>query len=113
MELRPAAEADWPAIWPFFAEIVRAQETYAYDPDLTSAQARALWYEPPPWQVVVAVESGQVLGTAKAGPNRPGPGGHVATASFMVADRARGKGVGRALGEYVIAWCTAQGFRAI
>ena len=52
--------------------------------------ARDLWVEPPPGVTVVAVsDDGVVLGSAKAGPNRPARGSHVATASFMVAERAR------------------------
>ena len=42
-----------------------------------------------------------------------GPGSHVATASFMVAAEARGQGVGRALGEAVIARAKAAGYRAM
>ena len=47
------------------------------------------------------------------GPNRPGRGGHVGTASFMVSGAARGRGVGRRLAEYVVQWHRDQGFRAI
>jgi GNAT superfamily N-acetyltransferase len=54
-----------------------------------------------------------VLGSAKAGPNRPGRGAHVATASFMVDPAHAGRGVGRALGEHVVAWASAAGFRAM
>ena len=43
------------------------------------------------------------------GPNRPGRGAHVATASFMVDGAARGAGVGRALGEHMLAWATQEG----
>ena len=46
-------------------------------------------------------------------PNRPGRGSHIATASFLVDPRQRSKGVGRALGEYVIDWSRAQGYRGI
>jgi GNAT superfamily N-acetyltransferase len=67
----------------------------------------------PPGRTVVACERGQVLGTAHMGPNRPGPGSHVATASFMVAGDARNRGVGRALGEHVIAWARTQGYAAL
>jgi GNAT superfamily N-acetyltransferase len=58
-------------------------------------------------------ETGRVLGTAKMGANHMGPGSHVATASFMVAPSARGLGVGRSLGNAVVAWAKASGFRAI
>ena len=47
------------------------------------------------------------------GPNRPGPGSHVATASFMVARDARGLGVGRALGEYALRWAREEGYAAM
>ena len=113
MTIRPATEADWPAIWPTFRETVAAGETYAYPEDVTSEQAQALWLEPRPGQTVVLEEDGELLGTAKMGPNRPGRGDHVGTASFMVASTARGRGVGRRLGEYVVAWHRDAGFRGI
>ena len=47
------------------------------------------------------------------GPNRPGHGDHVGTASFMVDEAARGRGVGRRLAEYVVQWHRDQGFRGI
>ena len=58
-------------------------------------------------------EDGELLGTAKMGPNRPGRGDHVGTASFMVAPAARGRGVGRRLAAYVVDWHREQGFRGI
>jgi GNAT superfamily N-acetyltransferase len=111
--IRPMVRADWPQVWEFFDEIVRAGETYAYPPDLTSEQARALWTMSPPGQTVVLEGADRILGSATMGPNRPGRGSHVGTASFMVAPDARGRGVGRALGEYVVQWHRDHGFRAI
>lgn len=115
MRIREATDADWPAIWPFLREIVAARETYAYDPRMDEPTARAVWMAlAPPRRTVVAVDAdGAVLGSATMGPNREGPGAHVATASFMV-DPARARtGVGRALGEHVITWAGSRGFRAI
>ncbi len=105
--------ADWPQVWPFFADVVAAGETYAYPLDLTSEQARDLWTMTAPGQTVVLEEGGRILGSATMGPNRPGRGSHVGTASFMVAEHARGRGVGRRLGEYVVQWHRDAGFRAI
>jgi L-amino acid N-acyltransferase YncA len=113
VHIREARDADWPQIWPIFEATVRAGDTYAYDEGLTSADAAALWMERPPGSTVVAVADGVLLGTAKMGPNRDGRGAHIGTASFMVASEARGRGVGRALGDYVVRWHRDQGFRGI
>jgi L-amino acid N-acyltransferase YncA len=114
VEIRPATDDDWPAIWPFLRQIVTARETYAYDPDMSDEQARALWMVRPPARVVVATgDDGTVAGTANMYANRPGPGSHVASASFMVDPAHHGHGIGRALGEDVIAWARDAGFRAI
>lgn len=113
MEIREASEADWPAIWPIVEAVVRAGETFTYPRDLDPDFGRTLWMQPPPGVTLMAVEDGRVLGTAKTGPNHMGPGSHVATASFMVAADARGRGVGRALGEAVIARAKAAGYRAM
>jgi len=104
VHVRKATADDWPRIWPFFREIVAAGETYAYPTDLTSESAAALWMEKPPGLTVVAEDGGDLLGSAKMGPNRPGRGAHIATASFMVDPAFQGRGAGRALGEYVVAW---------
>lgn len=114
LTIREATEADWPAVWPIVEAVVRAGETYTYPRELDEAGGRRLWMLDRPFVVLVAVdEIGQVLGTAKFGPNQMGPGAHVANGSFMVAPAARGLGVGRALGEAVIAGAAAAGFRAM
>jgi L-amino acid N-acyltransferase YncA len=117
MEIREATEADWPAIWPFFHQIVTAGETYAYDQTLTEEQGRAIWMHPSAAaksRTVVAVDAdGTVLGSANMYPNRPGPGAHVASASFMVDAASSGKGVGRALCQDMIEWARSEGFRSI
>ena len=113
MLIRDVTGDDWPQIWPFLREIVRAGETYAYDPDMDEATARKLWLIGPPGRTVVAVEEATVLGTANMYANRPGGGSHVASASFMVDPGAAGKGVGRALGEEALAWARSNGFNGM
>jgi L-amino acid N-acyltransferase YncA len=111
--IREYKELDWPAVWAIFHEVVAARDTYVYDPEWSSDEARNVWVEAPPGLTVVACDGPRILGTAKIGPNRPGPGSHVATASFMVAADARGRGVGRALGEYTLSWAREQGYAAM
>jgi L-amino acid N-acyltransferase YncA len=112
--IRPLAEADWPQVHDLVVEVASAGETYAMDVPRTVAETRELWTGQ---HLVVAVagerETEQVLGTATMGPNRPAQGSHVATASFMVGSGARGRGIGRLLGEYAVEWLRANGFAAI
>jgi L-amino acid N-acyltransferase YncA len=112
--VRDAHQQDWPSIWPFFRAIVSAGETYSYDRDMSEEIARAVWMVKPPGRTSVATDrDGTVMGSASMYPNRGGPGAHVASASFMVEPGRAGRGTGRALGEDMIAWARASGFRAI
>jgi len=112
--IRDAIDVDLPVIAPFFREVVADGETYAFPEQLDDDGVRDWWFERPPGRTVVAVnDDGTVLGTAKMGPNRPARGSHIGTASFMVSPTARGRGVGRALGEHVVDWHRAQGYDGI
>ncbi|MCX4474760.1 putative acetyltransferase YhhY [Micromonospora sp. MW-13] len=110
MLIREFAEADWPQVWEIVGAVVRAEETFPYDPAMTAGQAYDMWVERPPGLTVVAVEGDRVVGTAKMGTNRPGPGSHVSTASFMVAADARGRGVGTALCRFALDWAHEHGY---
>ncbi|UKF27842.1 GNAT family N-acetyltransferase [Clavibacter nebraskensis] len=114
MQIRPATDADWPLIHPFYRAIVDAGRTYALPAGQSLEEARPNWMAQAPARTFVAVDDdGTVLGSAKAGPNRPGRGAHVATGSFLVDPAHGGRGVGRALGEHVMGWARAEGYRAI
>jgi L-amino acid N-acyltransferase YncA len=116
MLIRDATPKDWASIWPFLHEIVAAGETYTYPRDLGPEQAREIWMPGAGAGVrtVVAVgDDGEVLGSAKMNANHMGGASHIAGASFMVDPRRGGRGVGRALGEHVLEWARAEGYRAM
>jgi L-amino acid N-acyltransferase YncA len=113
VNIRQATERDWPLIYPIYAAIMAEGKTYAFPEDQTLEQAQPWWMEVPPGQTVVAASDGIITGSAKMGPNRPGRGSHVATASFLVDPARQGEGTGRALGQYVLDWCRSAGFEAI
>ncbi|MEU8010303.1 GNAT family N-acetyltransferase [Micromonospora parva] len=110
MLIREFVDQDWSQVWPIIEEVIRAQETFPYDPTMTADQSYGMWVEAAPGRTVVAVDGQRVLGTAKMGTNRPGPGTHVATASFMVAAENRGRGVGTALCREALTWARQQGY---
>jgi GNAT superfamily N-acetyltransferase len=113
VNIRRATEQDWPLIYPFYAAIMAEGKTYPFPERQTLEEARPWSMEQSPGQTVVAVSDGAVVGSAKMGPNRPGRGSHVATASFLVDPAHQGQGVGRSLGEYVLGWCRSAGFASI
>jgi ribosomal protein S18 acetylase RimI-like enzyme len=113
VSVRPATDEDWDEIYAIFTQVVEEGRTYAYPAGLSSGDAKALWMEQDPGVTVVAVVGGRIGGTAKMGPNRPGRGSHVATASFMVHPVHRRHGIATALASHAIEWTRASGYRAI
>jgi L-amino acid N-acyltransferase YncA len=113
LDIREFTDADWPEVWAIYQDVVNAGETYTYDPAWSEEHARTIWVEPAPGRTFVAVDAGRVVGTAHVGPNKPGRGSHVATASFMVDSDARGLGVGRALGAHVLAVAREEGYSSM
>lgn len=113
MRIRAATDDDWANIYPIFQATVREGATYALPENLSAQEARPWWMETSPAVTVVAVEADVVLGSAKMGPNRPGRGSHIATASFMVDPAQRGRGVGTALGRYAVAWARDRGYHGM
>jgi L-amino acid N-acyltransferase YncA len=127
MIIREALDADWPAIWAVMEPVVRAGETYCWDPGMDAGAGRREWLpgpdgHDPTLKVYVAVEEdgdgavqgeNAVLGSAQLHANRGGNGSHVANASFLVAPSAGGRGIGRALAEHVLAEARSQGYRSM
>ncbi|MEU5832286.1 GNAT family N-acetyltransferase [Streptomyces diacarni] len=113
MQIRTSTAGDWPGIFGFYRKIMDEGQTYAFPQGQTLEEAHPWWMETPPGQTVVAVADGRIIGSAKMGPNKPGRGAHIATASFLVDPECRNRGVGRALGEYVIDWARQENYHGI
>ncbi|GIH03382.1 N-acetyltransferase [Rhizocola hellebori] len=94
--------------------ILKAGETFTWDPDIAEEDARATWFHKPPGRTLVAVDAaGKVVGTAEIHRNQAGPGAHVANAGFMVDPEHEGKGIGRALVNRVLEAARVDGYRAM
>ncbi|MDQ7735065.1 GNAT family N-acetyltransferase [Halomonas sp. SpR1] len=109
----PMTDDDFVVFWPTFQAIVAAQETYAFDPDISFEAARQLWCKIPAASVVAKDEKDQVLGAYYLKANAAGPGDHVCNCGYMVTPAARGKGVARAMCEHSQQQARELGFLAM
>lgn len=112
MIIRPATPADADAVWSIFREVVSSGDTFAFGPETPRDEALRIWMEIPRVTYVAEID-GDVLGSYYVKTNQPGLGDHVCNAGYMVADRARGCGVGRALCEHSIEEARRLGYRAM
>lgn len=112
MHIRPMTQADFQTFWPVFYAIIQAQETYAFDPDMTCQTAYELWCELP-LKTCVAEQDGEILGTYYLKANGMGPGSHVCNCGYMISPAARGQGLARLLCEHSQQLALDTGFRAM
>jgi L-amino acid N-acyltransferase YncA len=97
--VRPATAADRQPVVDIARELVRSGDTYAYDPAISDAELWSYWRPQRHGDGYVAELGGAVVGAFVIRPNNPGPGAHVANASFAVRADVRGVGLGRAMGR--------------
>jgi L-amino acid N-acyltransferase YncA len=121
LQIRPATDADFNAMWGMFQAHVAAGETYAFDAATSREDCHDYWFAPGAASFVAlqSLERGQVpvqarvLGMYKLQSNQVGRGAHVANASYMVSPYAQGVGVGRTLGEHSIREARRLGYLAM
>lgn len=112
MQIRQATPSDNEVIWGIFHRVVAGGDTYTFDPETSREDALAYWLHPSN-RCYVAESDGEIVGTYILKANQPGLGSHVANAAFMVTPRARGRGVGRQMGEHALNEARRMGFRAM
>ncbi len=110
--IRVATAEDFSSIWPIFAAIAEAGDTLAFGPGVTLEQARAYWMGSLGC-AYVALRQGAIVGSYYLRPNQPGLGDHVGNAGFIVSPDARGRGIGRAMGEHCLREARAMGYLAM
>ena len=112
VEIRLATETDRDAIWEIFHDVIAPGDTYAFDPQMSRQDALTYWFRSDT-HTYVAEQDRHVVGTYILRPNQSGGGSHVANAAFMVASKARGQGIGRAMGEHCLREARRLGFSAM
>ncbi|MBU6229430.1 MAG: GNAT family N-acetyltransferase [Cyanobacteria bacterium REEB459] len=111
--IRAYRSQDWPQLWSILEPIFRAGETYVFDPDISAAEAQGIWVDTPPLTFVAEDSHAQIVGSYYLKPNQPGLGSHVCNCGYVVAEAARGQGIGAALCHHSQVIARAEGFRAM
>lgn len=110
--IRPAADADIPAVLAIVAPTLAAGETYAIATNLDAAGVIAYWFGPT-HEIFVAEQDGIILGTYYLMANQQGGGAHVANCGYMTAPSAQGKGIARSMCQHSLIRARERGFRAM
>ena len=112
VQIRRARKEDREAIWQIFRAVVAGGDTYVFDPNISRRKALAYWLDPKT-SCYVALSDQGIIGSYILKANQPGLGSHVANAGFMVSPSARGRGIGRAMGEHCLHEARRLSFRAM
>src|SRR5437879_5057731 len=99
LTIRKAIPEDYNQIWNIIQAVISKGDTYTFDPNSSKETMLAYWCGPDK-HTYVAIDNGEIVGTFIIKDNQPGLGSHIANASYMVSEKALGKGVGKAMGEF-------------
>lgn len=117
IDIRPATDADFAAMWEIFRVLVANGDTYSFGAGTTREACHAYWFGPGVRSFVAmmttAGEGARLLGMYKLVANHPDHGAHVANASFMVDPSAQGVGIGKLLGEHCLDEARRAGYLAM
>lgn len=112
IQIRQFEEIDWPQIQAIIEPVIRAGETYALDPNMTSQEMHQAWIEQPA-AIYVAVLEDEIVGTYYLKRNQAGGGIHVANCGYVTASNAQGKGIAATMCLHSQAEAKRLGFRAM
>ena len=99
MQIKLISEHDFEDFWPVFREIIQAEETYAFEPNMSRDEAYELWCKKPQ-EAYIAKDGALVMGSYYIKPNSAGPSRHICNCGYMVSPEARGQGVARLMCEH-------------
>lgn len=105
--MRPQDEE---AVRALLNQIVIDEQTYPQDRPLSQAEFAAYWMVE---DAFVVRSQGEILGAFYLKPNFPGRSRHICNAGFIVRSPMRGKGLGRWMGETMLAIAGWRGYTAV
>lgn len=107
-----ATEIDFDEIWNIFQPILKKSGTYVYSPETTKNEAYSIWFDKT-YDTYIAKVGDEVAGAYVIRPGHRDLGSHICNAAFIVADKFRGNGYGKTLGEHAINQAKKLGYKAM
>lgn len=111
--LRAAAHADAAAMLHLLRSVSAEGDTLPFDEPFDAAMIEEVWLAAAGCTLAVDQHDGSLLGMHRFGRNMPGRAAHIASATYVVARAARGRGIGRALVADTLARAAAAGFHGM
>jgi L-amino acid N-acyltransferase YncA len=112
VEIKLAQDEHFEEIWSIIHDVLKTGDTYPCATETTKAEAFQIWMKHPK-ATYVAYSANEIVGTYYIKPNQPGLGSHVCNAGYMVASKARGQGIGRAMCKHSLDEARHLGFKAM
>lgn len=114
LNFRTITREEYALIRDIHAAAIEAGEYLTLAPHNDERTRMDYWFgDKPEGEVWVVEENGQILGSYYQRPNHYGYGGHIANGGYIVSPDAKGKGVGRRLGEHSVARAKEKGYRGM
>jgi L-amino acid N-acyltransferase YncA len=109
--IRPYLQADLLPLMAIMNQVIAPGDAFVYEGPFDDMQMFH-WLNSYPHKFVAKDEQ-RIVGAYFLRPNFPGRGAHVCNAAYMVAEDARGLGVGKLMGEHSIATAQKLGYAAM
>jgi ribosomal protein S18 acetylase RimI-like enzyme len=112
LEIRKASKADKLEVWQIIKSVISTGDSYTFAPDSAKEKMLEFWFSGEK-ETYVAVLDNEIVGTFFLKANQPDLGSHICNAGYMVAEKAKGKGVGRKMAEFSLPEAKRLGFKAM
>ena len=113
MAFRLIDRSEWPKVRHIVQAIVETEEAISLPKDSPEKAWEDYLFGDESYEIWAFEEDGEILGCYHQRPNQKGLGSHIANGGYVVSLNARGKGIGRKLGEHSVERAKQQGYRGI
>jgi len=115
-EIRPLENTndELVSLFKIFQDINQAGDSFPYSADTSFDKFKQIWCQPDSVSFVAHnLQSNTIGGAYFFKPQWPGRGAHIATATYMVAQKERGNGLGKLLGSHSLDAAIEHGYKSM